>query len=76
MFFFHIQALYNIFSLIFSWFSLANMWLTFSIIIDLLPNPQGDMKPIIIFGTRAVVSPCVGLWNWAQMLIGSPDTLD
>jgi chitin synthase len=49
MFFFHIQALYNIFSLIFSWFALANIWLTFSIIIDLLPN-QG----IIIFGTAAV----------------------
>ena len=40
---------YNIFSLVFSWFALANMWLTFSIIIDLLPS-QG----IIIFGTLAV----------------------
>jgi chitin synthase len=28
---------YNIFTLIFSWFALANLWLTFSIIIDLLP---------------------------------------
>ncbi|TFK43571.1 glycosyltransferase family 2 protein [Crucibulum laeve] len=49
MFFLHIQALYNVFSLIFSWFALANIWLTFSIIIDLLPD-QG----IIIFGTAAV----------------------
>ncbi|GLB33766.1 putative chitin synthase [Lyophyllum shimeji] len=49
MFFFHIQALYNVFSLIFSWFALANLWLTFSIIIDLLPT-QG----IIIFGTPVV----------------------
>ncbi|KAG6919403.1 Chitin synthase, class 1 [Tephrocybe rancida] len=49
MFFLHVQALYNIFSLIFSWFALANLWLTFSIIIDLLPS-QG----IIIFGTEAV----------------------
>lgn len=49
MFFFHVQALYNIFSLIFSWFALANIWLTFSIIIDLLPS-QG----IIIFGTADV----------------------
>ncbi|EJF62799.1 glycosyltransferase family 2 protein [Dichomitus squalens LYAD-421 SS1] len=38
MFFFHIQALYNVFTLIFSWFALANIWLTFSIIIDLLPG--------------------------------------
>ncbi|KIY51631.1 glycosyltransferase family 2 protein [Fistulina hepatica ATCC 64428] len=46
MFFLHIQALYNIFQLIFSWFALANMWLTFSIIIELLPD-QG----VYIFGT-------------------------
>ncbi|TFK24585.1 chitin synthase [Coprinopsis marcescibilis] len=38
IFFFHIQALFNAFSLFFSWFALANLWLTFSIIIDLLPN--------------------------------------
>ncbi|KZT72530.1 glycosyltransferase family 2 protein [Daedalea quercina L-15889] len=46
MFFFHVQGLYNIFTLIFTWFSLANMWLTFSIIIDLLPG-QG----LVLFGT-------------------------
>ncbi|KAF8195934.1 chitin synthase [Mycena galopus ATCC 62051] len=49
MFFLHIQALYNIFSLVFSWFALANIWLTFSIIIDLLPSQN-----IIIFGTAEV----------------------
>ncbi|KAF8231892.1 glycosyltransferase family 2 protein [Tricholoma matsutake] len=49
MFFLHVQALYNIFSLIFSWFALANIWLTFSIIIDLLPSQN-----IIIFGTVTV----------------------
>ncbi|EAU87177.1 chitin synthase [Coprinopsis cinerea okayama7 len=37
IFFFHIQALFNAFNLFFSWFALANLWLTFSIIIDLLP---------------------------------------
>lgn len=52
MFFFHVQALYNVFSLVFSWFSLANIWLTFSIIIDLLPNMPEN--PIIIFGTKEV----------------------
>ena len=38
LFFFHIQALYNAFTLLFSWFALANLWLTFSIIIEFLPN--------------------------------------
>jgi len=42
---------YNIASLIFSWFALANLWLTFSIIIDLTVD-QG----IIVFGTAAIVS--------------------
>jgi len=45
MFFFHIQALYNVFALLFSWFALANIWLTFSIIIDLLPSQN-----IVFFG--------------------------
>ncbi|KAI1786680.1 glycosyltransferase family 2 protein [Ganoderma leucocontextum] len=49
MFFFHVQALYNIISLVFSWFALANIWLTFSIIIDLMPT-QG----IYIFGTATI----------------------
>lgn len=49
MFFFHVQGLYNVFSLIFSWFALANIWLTFSIIIDLLPSQN-----IVIFGTATV----------------------
>ncbi|EIW67254.1 hypothetical protein TREMEDRAFT_33680 [Tremella mesenterica DSM 1558] len=38
MFFLHIQALYNLFNLLFSWFALANLWLTFDIIINLVPN--------------------------------------
>ncbi|KAH8831645.1 chitin synthase [Flagelloscypha sp. PMI_526] len=50
LFFFHIQALYNALSLIFSWFLLANMWLAFSIIIDLLPR-QG----IIIGGNLEII---------------------
>lgn len=38
LFFFHLQAVYNAFTLIFSWFALANLWLTFSIIIDFVPG--------------------------------------
>ncbi|KAK0473386.1 glycosyltransferase family 2 protein [Armillaria novae-zelandiae] len=49
MLFFHIQGLYNAFSLFFSWFALANLWLTFSIIIDLLPS-QG-----VVFGSIVLI---------------------
>ena len=35
---FHLQALYNLCQLIFSWFALGNLWLTFAIIIQYLPN--------------------------------------
>jgi len=41
---------YNLFSLIFSWFALANLWLTFAILIDLLPE-----NGINIFGTAEIV---------------------
>ncbi|KAF6224691.1 hypothetical protein HO173_012880 [Letharia columbiana] len=36
MFFFHIQLLYNIFSVFLSWFSIASFWLTTSVIMDLV----------------------------------------
>ena len=54
---------YNIFSLIFSWFALANLWLTFSIIIDLLPE-----NDIYVFGTAAVVRLEAVCW------LAHPDT--
>ena len=49
MFFLHIQGIYNIASLIFSWFALANLWLTFTIIIRLLPASKDD--PTYLFGS-------------------------
>ncbi|KAF6229739.1 hypothetical protein HO173_011386 [Letharia columbiana] len=39
MFFFHIQLLYNIFSVFLSWFSIASFWLTTSVIMDLVGKP-------------------------------------
>jgi chitin synthase len=39
MFFFHLQMLYNTFSLIMSWFALASYWLTTTVIMDLVGNP-------------------------------------
>jgi chitin synthase len=40
MFFFHIQMLYNIVSVILSWFSLAAFWLTTKILMDLVGIPS------------------------------------
>lgn len=40
MFFFHIQMLYNVFSVFLSWFSLAAFWLTTSVIMDLVGTPS------------------------------------
>ena len=37
---FHVQALFNFFQLFFSWFALANLWLTFSIIIRLVASGE------------------------------------
>ncbi|KAF8897499.1 putativechitin synthase [Infundibulicybe gibba] len=65
MFFLHIQALYNICSLVFSWFSLANIWLTFSIIIDLLPKLTPN--PILIFGTAAVTHWVNNALKWIYL---------
>lgn len=45
----HVQLLFNIFQLIFTWFSLANLWLSFSIIIQLLPKNN-----IVLFGTLEI----------------------
>jgi chitin synthase len=56
MFFFHVQALYNAFNLVFTWFSLANLWLTFSIVIKLLSDVH-QANPFFIFGTSFIVSP-------------------
>jgi len=42
MFFFHVQLIYNIMSLITSFFGLANFWLTTSVIMDLVGNPDPD----------------------------------
>jgi chitin synthase len=44
MFFFHIQLLYNIFTVFLAWFSLASFWLTTTVIMDLvgLPEPASN----------------------------------
>ncbi|KAF8913861.1 glycosyltransferase family 2 protein [Gymnopilus junonius] len=62
MFFLHVQALYNIFSLVFSWFALANLWLTFSIIIDLLPN-----QSIYLFGNADITHWVNLAFKWVYL---------
>lgn len=61
LFFFHIQALYNAFSLFFTWFALANLWLTFSIIIDLLPS-QG-----IVLGSLVLIHWINATLKWIYL---------
>jgi len=39
MFFFHIQLIYNMFSVFLSWFMLASFWLTTTVIMDLVGDP-------------------------------------
>ena len=39
MFFFHLQMLYNVFTVLLSWFQLASFWLTTSVIMDLVGQP-------------------------------------
>ena len=44
MFFFHIQMLYNTFTVILSWFALASFWLTTSVIMDLVGRPYDEAR--------------------------------
>ncbi|KAF8655299.1 hypothetical protein AX16_003197 [Volvariella volvacea WC 439] len=62
MFFLHIQALYNTFSLVFSWFALANLWLTFSILLDLLPKQE-----IYVFGTAEITHWINSACKWIYL---------
>ncbi|KZW03728.1 glycosyltransferase family 2 protein [Exidia glandulosa HHB12029] len=65
MFFFHVQGIYNIASLIFSWFALANLWLTFSIIIRLLPSEE---SPVYLFGTRTITYWVNSAFQWLYLI--------
>lgn len=56
---------YNVFTLIFSWFALANLWLTFAIIIDLLPSQK-----LYAFGNAEIVSDCALLAFHELVLTG------
>ena len=63
---FHIQALFNAFQLFFSWFALANLWLTFSIIIKLVPSGQ---DPLYIFGTEEITHWVNNAFVWIYVTI-------
>ncbi|KAF3761110.1 family 2 glycosyltransferase [Cryphonectria parasitica EP155] len=59
MFFFHVQLLYNTAQLIFSWISLASYWLTTSVILDLVGDPQdsGESSTMVGFPFGNTVTP-------------------
>jgi chitin synthase len=45
MFFFHIQLIYNMFTVFLSWFMLASFWLTTTVIMDLVGTPDTTSDP-------------------------------
>ncbi|KAK5075059.1 Chitin synthase, class 3 [Lithohypha guttulata] len=45
MFFFHIQMIYNMVTVLMSWFALASYWLTTKVIMDLVGQPPGADNP-------------------------------
>ncbi|CAL8577576.1 Chitin synthase, class 3 [Xanthoria parietina] len=54
MLFFHVQLLYNLFSVLLAWFSLAAFYLTTTVIMDLVGNPGPNSKiKGFPFGTQA-----------------------
>ncbi|TKA62283.1 Chitin synthase G [Cryomyces minteri] len=50
MFFFHIQMIYNVFTVFLAWFSLASFWLTTSVIMDLVGTPSDTNPRAFPFG--------------------------
>lgn len=44
------QLQYNVVSLLFSWFALANVWLTYDIVVSFLPDQH-----VYVFGTAGIV---------------------
>lgn len=64
MFFFHIQGIYNVISLVFSWFALANLWLTFSLVIQLLPE---QASAINVFGTATITHWVNLAFEWTYL---------
>ena len=54
MFFFHIQLLYNLATVFLTWFSLASFWLTTTVIMDLVGQPdESNQNKAFPFGNTA-----------------------
>ncbi|KAL8646294.1 MAG: hypothetical protein Q9210_006220, partial [Variospora velana] len=58
MFFFHVQLLYNIMSVLLAWFSLAAFYLTTTVIMELVGNPNPDSK-VAGFPFGSTVTPII-----------------
>ncbi|KAI0659402.1 chitin synthase-domain-containing protein [Cubamyces menziesii] len=61
MFLLHFQVMYSTFGMLFSWFALANLWLTFDIIINLLPSHG------IFFGSVLVTRWIDQVFTWIYL---------
>jgi len=66
LFMFHIQALFNAFQLFFSWFALANLYLTFSIVIQLLPSGN---NPTYIFYNELITHWVNNAFVWIYVTV-------
>ncbi|KAH9949695.1 chitin synthase-domain-containing protein [Amylocystis lapponica] len=62
--FFLIQASYNLFLLIYTWFALANMWLAFDIIIYILPS-----EGLVLFGTVDITHWVNEVLHWIYLVL-------
>ncbi|EOR03651.1 hypothetical protein E3P92_02229 [Wallemia ichthyophaga] len=71
MFFLHVQLIFNTINLMFSWFSISCLWLTFSIVITLLSKQGTGDTPIYSFGTPVVTYwfNRSFQWIWAFIVI-------
>jgi chitin synthase len=72
LFFLHVQLLYNIFSLVLSWFALASFYLTTSVLLDLvgdpkLANPQSTATPFP-FGSATPIINTIVKWLYLGFL--------
>ncbi|BFZ57462.1 Chitin synthase, class 3 [Savitreella phatthalungensis] len=78
MLFFHIQLLYNLFSTVFSWFALANLWLTFSVVISLTAQ-QSPFFGAKMCNNAHELQHAMGngtvLWDVATGIVTGPSTV-
>ncbi|CAA7263633.1 unnamed protein product [Cyclocybe aegerita] len=66
---FHLQAICNLASMVFSWFTLANLWLAFSILLDSLPGYAPSRYMFLIAGMSKMIKGVYLLCLLMQFLL-------